>query len=41
MTSSDLIGTTAEAWLLHFRGSYHNPAMYLPVTMPPSRRHFS
>ncbi|UYH52010.1 hypothetical protein N5W20_03895 [Candidatus Kirkpatrickella diaphorinae] len=35
LTSGGLMGTTAEAWLLHFRGSYHNLAMYLPVTMPP------
>lgn len=35
LTSGGLLGTTAEAWLLHFRGNYHNPAMYLPVTMPP------
>ena len=21
--------------LLHFRGAYHNPAMFLPVTVPP------
>ncbi len=24
-----------EAGLLHFRGAYHNPAMVLPVTLPP------
>ena len=30
-----LIGTTAEAGLLHFRGAYHNPFMFLPVTIPP------
>ncbi len=30
-----LAGTTAEAALLHFRGAYHNPAMVLPVTVPP------
>ena len=35
MTSLGLLGTVAESGLLHFRGSYHNPAMYLPVTMPP------
>ena len=22
--------------LLHFRGAYHNPAMFLPVTIPPA-----
>jgi hypothetical protein len=30
-----LTGTVAEAGLLHFRGSYHDPAMALPVTVPP------
>ncbi len=30
-----LAGTAAEAALLHFRGAYHDPAMFLPVTVPP------
>jgi len=30
-----LMGTIAEAGLLHFRGSFQNPAMYLPVPIPP------
>jgi len=34
-TALSLLGTTAEAGLLHFRGAFHNPAMVLPVTMPP------
>ena len=34
-TAVSLLGTTAEAGLLHFRGAFHNPAMVLPVTMPP------
>ncbi len=34
-TSLSLLGTTAEAGFLHFRGAFHNPAMLLPVTMPP------
>jgi hypothetical protein len=34
-TAIGLLGTTGEAGLLHFRGSFQNPAMYLPVTMPP------
>ncbi|UWU31723.1 hypothetical protein N2600_26410 (plasmid) [Rhizobium sp. WSM1274] len=29
-------GTVAEAALLHFRGSFHNPAMYLPISIPPA-----
>lgn len=35
LTGVSLLGTTAEAGLLHFRGAFHNPAMVLPVTMPP------
>ncbi len=30
-----MIGTAGEAGLLHFRGAFHNPAMFAPVTMPP------
>lgn len=30
-----LVGTTAEVALLHFRGAYQNPFMWLPVTVPP------
>jgi hypothetical protein len=30
-----LLGTAAEAGLLHFRGAFHNPVMYAPVTVPP------
>jgi hypothetical protein len=30
-----LAGTIAEAGLLHFRGAFQDPAMYLPVTVPP------
>lgn len=30
-----IAGTAAEAGLLHFRGAYHNPAMWLPVTLAP------
>jgi hypothetical protein len=35
-TSAGLMGTVAEAGLLHFRGAYHDPFMYLPVTVPPA-----
>ena len=31
-----LIGTTAEAALLHFRGAFHDPFMFLPVSLPPA-----
>jgi hypothetical protein len=34
-TGIGLLGTVAEAGLLHFRGAYHDPFMYLPVTIPP------
>jgi len=30
-----LAGTVGEAALLHFRGAYQNPAMVLPVALPP------
>jgi hypothetical protein len=30
-----LAGTTVEAGLLHFRGAFQHPAMWLPVTLPP------
>jgi hypothetical protein len=35
VSAAGLAGTVAEAALLHFRGAYHNPAMLLPVTVPP------
>jgi hypothetical protein len=31
-----LAGTVAEAALLHFRGAFHDPFMYVPVTVPPA-----
>ena len=34
-TALGLLGTVGEAGLLHFRGNFQNPAMYLPVTLPP------
>jgi hypothetical protein len=30
-----LLGTVAEAGLLHFRGAFQNAYMFLPVTVPP------
>jgi hypothetical protein len=35
VTAVGLLGTAGEAGLLHFRGAYHNPFMYAPVTIPP------
>ena len=40
LTSLGLLGTVGEAGLLHFRGAYHNPAMLLPVTLPPAAAAF-
>ena len=34
-SAAGLIGTVGEAALLHFRGAFHNPFMFLPVTLPP------
>jgi hypothetical protein len=31
-----MLGTMGEAWLLHFRGAFHNPFMFLPVSLPPA-----
>lgn len=30
-----LLGTVGEAGLLHFRGAFQNPAMIIPVSLPP------
>lgn len=35
LTSAGLLGTVGEVGLLHFRGAYQDPFMYLPVTLPP------
>lgn len=35
LTSLGLLGTVGEAGLLHFRGAYQDPFMFLPVTLPP------
>ncbi|HET6586493.1 MAG TPA: hypothetical protein VFG67_01815, partial [Oleiagrimonas sp.] len=35
LTSLGLVATSAEAALLHFRGAYHDPFMYVPITVPP------
>ncbi len=35
VTSIGLFATSGEAGLLHFRGAFQNPAMFLPVTLPP------
>ena len=35
LVSIGLAGSSSEAGLLHFRGSFQNPFMWLPVTIPP------
>jgi hypothetical protein len=35
LTAVGLAGTSIEAGLLHFRGAFQNPFMWLPVTVPP------
>ncbi|MCM2294590.1 hypothetical protein NAC44_19865 [Allorhizobium sp. BGMRC 0089] len=35
IASAGLMGTVAEAALLHFRGAFHNRVMFAPVTVPP------
>jgi hypothetical protein len=35
VSAGGLAGTVAEVALLHFRGAFQNPAMYLPVSLPP------
>jgi hypothetical protein len=35
LTAAGLVGSAGEAGLLHFRGAFHNPAMVIPITLPP------
>lgn len=35
LSSLGLVGTVGEAGLLHFRGAFQNPFMWLPVSLPP------
>jgi hypothetical protein len=35
LTAIGMLGTVGEAALLHFRGAFQNPAMVLPVALPP------
>jgi hypothetical protein len=35
VVSAGLFGTVGEVALLHYRGSFQNPFMWLPVTLPP------
>jgi hypothetical protein len=35
LVAGGIIGTVAEAALLHFRGAFHDPFMVVPVTVPP------
>jgi hypothetical protein len=36
VVATGLAGTAAEAGLLHFRGAFQNPGMFLPVVVPPT-----
>jgi hypothetical protein len=36
LASAGILGTVGEVGLLHFRGAYQNPAMFLPVSVPPT-----
>lgn len=35
VSAAGIVGSAGEAALLHFRGAYHNPAMVLPISVPP------
>ncbi|WP_334656859.1 hypothetical protein [Sphingomonas panaciterrae] len=35
LCAAGIAGTVAEAGLLHFRGAFQNPAMWLPIALPP------
>ncbi|WP_078522906.1 hypothetical protein [Thioclava sp. F28-4] len=35
LTALALVAESGEVTLLHFRGAFHDKAMYLPVTLPP------
>jgi hypothetical protein len=35
VTAFGLLGTVGEVGLLHFRGAYQDPFMFVPVTLPP------
>ncbi|HTH98499.1 MAG TPA: hypothetical protein VL574_13875 [Stellaceae bacterium] len=35
LAAAGLVGTIGEVGLMHFRGRFQNPAMYLPVAVPP------
>ncbi len=36
LSAGGMIGTTAEATLLHYRGAFQNPFMFVPVILPPA-----
>lgn len=36
LSALGMIGTSAEATALHFRGAFQNPVMYAPVVVPPA-----
>ncbi len=36
LAGGGLLGTVAEVAILHFRGAFHDPFMYLPIVLPPA-----
>jgi hypothetical protein len=34
--SACMLVTASEAWVLHFRGAFHDPFMYVPITVVPA-----
>ncbi len=36
LSAAGMLGTSAEAALLHYRGAFQNPFMFVPVTLPPA-----
>ncbi|MGH7025505.1 MAG: hypothetical protein ACREEB_18205 [Caulobacteraceae bacterium] len=36
LTAAGLVGAAGEAGLLHYRGAYQDPFMFVPVTAPPA-----
>lgn len=36
LSALGIAGTVAETALLHFRGAFYNPAMWLPIAVPPA-----
>lgn len=35
VVAGSLLGTVAEVALLHYRGAFHDPFMFVPLLVPP------